>query len=154
MDTYSILILLGSLVIFSYLFDIFSRKTRVPSVLLLLFLGMLLRYGSGLLEIPVYNFSTILPLLGTVGLILIVFEGALELKYDAGKAKLIKNAFGAAVFILIFTSLAIAGIFYYFLDQSFYICVLNALPFSVISSSIAIPSVASLQNSKKEFIVY
>jgi len=154
MDTYTILILLGSLVIFSYLFDIVSRRTRIRSVLLLLLLGILLRYASEYLGIAVYDFSAILPLLGTVGLILIVFEGALDLKYLPEKAKLIRNAFGSALFILILTSFAIAGIFYYFTLQPFYICLLNAIPFSVISSSIAIPSVASLQASKKEFIIY
>src|SRR5687768_1575328 len=154
MDTYSILILLSSLVIFSYLFDSFSRRTRIPSVLMLLILGILIRYASESLGIGLYDFSLLLPLLGTVGLILIVFEGALELKYDAGKLKLIRNAFGAAVFLLILTSITIAFIFYYFTGQSFYLCLLNAIPFSVISSSIAIPSVASLQNEKKEFIIY
>ena len=121
---------------------------------MLLLLGIILRYVSEVLEIPLYEFTSLLPLLGTVGLILIVFEGALELKYEQGKAKLIRNAFGAALFILILTSLAIAGIFYYFTQQSFNICLLNAIPFSVISSSIAIPSVASLQGAKKEFIIY
>ncbi len=154
MDTYSILILLSSLVIFSYLFDTFSRRTNVPSVLLLLLVGVAIRYVSQSLDIPLYDFSTILPLLGTLGLILIVFEGALDLRYDTDKLKLIRNAFGAALFLLILTSLSIACIFYYFTQQSFYICLLNAIPFSVISSSIAIPSVASLQNEKKEFIIY
>ena len=154
MDTYSILIILGALVVFSYLFDIFSRKTRIPSVLLLLVLGILLRYVSELAGWRIYNFSLLLPLLGTLGLILIVFEGALDLQYDADKAKLIKNAFLSALIILLATSLAIAGIFYSFTAQPFYICLLNAIPFSVISSSIAIPSVASLHVTKKEFIIY
>ena len=154
MDTYTVLILLGSLVVFSYLFDIFSRKTRIPSVLLLLLLGILMRYASVAFDFLIYDFSAILPLLGTVGLILIVFEGALDLKFEQGKARLIRNAFGSALFILLLTSVAIAGIFYYFTEQTFYLCLLNAIPFSVISSSIAIPSVASLQQQKKEFIIY
>ncbi|MDQ3016560.1 MAG: cation:proton antiporter [Bacteroidota bacterium] len=154
MDTYTILILLSSLVIFSYLFDTFSRRTNVPSVLLLLLLGILIRYASVYFDIALYDFTLLLPLLGTVGLILIVFEGALELRYEARKLKLIKNAFGAALFLLLLTSASIAFIFYYFTEQSFYICLLNAIPFSVISSSIAIPSVISLQDEKKEFIIY
>ena len=154
MGTSSILILMGSLVIFSYLFDILSRKTRVPSVLMLLILGMGIRMASQYFEWPFYDFSAILPLLGTVGLILIVFEGALELRYEPEKRRLIFHAFYAALFLLLLTSLGIATLFYYFSDKSFYICMLNAIPFSVISSSIAIPSVASLQTSKKEFIIY
>jgi hypothetical protein len=117
-------------------------------------LGIGLRYVSVTFGLPLYNFSNLLPLLGTVGLILIVFEGALDLGYDPGKRKLIINAFGAALFILMLTSAAIAGIFYYFTGADFYTCLINALPFSVISSSIAIPSVASLLTEKKEFIIY
>src|SRR5688500_19458425 len=101
MDTYSILILLSSLVIFSYLFDRFSRRTRIPSVLMLLILGILIRYASESLGIGLYDFSLLLPLLGTVGLILIVFEGALELKFDAGKLKLIRYVFVAGIFLLL-----------------------------------------------------
>lgn len=154
MDTYGFLIILSSLVIFSYLFEIFSKRTRIPSVLLLLLLGIGLRFLSEALDLPPYNFNSILPLLGTVGLILIVFEGALGLQYDPTKAKLIRSAFGAALFILIITSAIVAGIFYFFTKAPVEQCLLNAIPFSVISSSIAIPSVASLMGSKKEFIIY
>lgn len=154
MNPYYILILLSVLVIFSYLFDIVSRRTRIPSVLLLLLLGGIIRYFSLYFDIPIFNFSNLLPLLGTVGLILIVFEGALGLKYEPGKIKLIRNAFGAALFLLLLTSAAIAGLFHYYTDAPFYQCLLNAIPFSVISSAIAIPSVASLLAHKKEFIIY
>ena len=154
MNPYFVLILLSVLVIFSYLFDMVSRRTQIPSVLLLLVLGSILRYVSIYLHLPIYKFTTILPLLGTVGLILIVFEGALELKFEPSKAKLIRSTFIAALFLLCLTSVAIAGLFYYFLEVPFQRCLLNAIPFSVISSAIAIPSVTSLFTDKKEFIIY
>ena len=154
MNTYSILIILCILVIVSYFFDLFARKTNVPSVLLLLALGVGLRFVSDKWEMPVMDFSTLLPILGTVGLILIVLEGSLELKYEKGKSVLIKNAFGASFFILIVTAFAIAGLFKYITGQSFYLCLLNAIPYSVISSAIAIPSVSGLISRKKEFIIY
>ncbi len=154
MNPYFVLILLSVLVIFSYLFDMVSRRTRIPSVLLLLVLGSILRYVSIYLNLPIYKFTTMLPLLGTVGLILIVFEGALELKFEASKAKLIRSTFIAALFLLCATSICIAGLFYYFLDAPFQQCLLNAIPFSVISSAIAIPSVTTLFMEKKEFIIY
>jgi hypothetical protein len=154
MNTYSILTVLCVLVIFSYFFDLFARKTNVPSVLLLLGLGVGLRFVSNELEIPVMDFTAVLPILGTVGLILIVLEGALELKYEKGKSVLIRNAFGASFFILLVTAFAIAGLFVYLTGQSFYLCLLNAIPYSVISSAIAIPSVSGLVARKKEFIIY
>lgn len=154
MNIYHILILLSVLVIFSYLFDIFYRKTRIPSVLLLLILGVALKYASTSLNLPVFSFSTLLPILGTLGLILIVFEGALELKYEKGKISLIRHAFLSALLLLLLTSAGITALFHFFTQAPLYTCLLNAIPFSVISSAIAIPSVTALQEHKKEFIIY
>ena len=43
MNTYTLLIILCGLVIFSYLFDLIARQTRFPSVLLLLLTGIGIR---------------------------------------------------------------------------------------------------------------
>ncbi len=154
MTTYTILIVLSALVIFSYLFDLVASKTKLPSVLLLLVLGIGLRILVDKLQIHTYNFLDILPTLGTVGLILIVFEGSLELKYAREKNKVIKGAFLSALFILIATVVVITFIIYQITGQTLYLCFVNAIPFSVISSAIAIPSVSSINKKSKEFIIY
>ncbi len=154
MTTYTVLIILSALVIFSYLFDLVASKTKLPSVLLLLVLGIALRLVVDKLNIHTYNFLSILPTLGTVGLILIVFEGSLELKYEKGKNKVIKGAFLSALIILFATAAAITFIIYMISGADIYRCFVNAIPFSVISSAIAIPSVAGLKNETREFIIY
>jgi NhaP-type Na+/H+ or K+/H+ antiporter len=154
MTTYTTLIILSSLVIFSYLFDLVANKTKLPSVLLLLLLGIGLRLLVDNLHLQTFNFLRILPTLGTVGLILIVFEGSLDLKYDKAKNKVIKGAFLSAFMILLITVAVITFIMHQFTGQDSYRCFANAIPFSVISSAIAIPSVASLNKSTKEFIIY
>ncbi|PWS28316.1 sodium:proton antiporter [Pedobacter yonginense] len=154
MTTYTILIILSGLVIFSYLFDLVASKTKVPSVLLLLLLGIGLRLLIDNLKIHTFNFLTILPTLGTVGLILIVFEGSLELKYDKQKNKIIKSAFFSALSILLGTVTLITIIIYQISHKDLYTCIANAIPFSVISSAIAIPSAAALNKSNKEFVIY
>ncbi|MCD0489114.1 sodium:proton antiporter [Pedobacter sp. MC2016-14] len=154
MTTYTTLIILSGLVIFSYLFDLVASKTKLPSVLLLLILGIGLRLLVDELHLHTFDFLKILPALGTVGLILIVFEGALELKYERDKNKLIKGAFLSALFILIATVSVITFIIYKITGQDLYICFTNAIPFSVISSAIAIPSAAVLGGKRKEFIIY
>jgi len=154
MTTYTILIILSGLVIFSYLFDLVASKTKVPSVLLLLLLGIGLRLLIDNLKIHTFNFLTILPTLGTVGLILIVFEGSLELKYDKHKNKIIKSAFFSALSILLGTVTLITIIIYQISHKDLYTCIANAIPFSVISSAIAIPSAAALNKSNKEFVIY
>ena len=154
MTTYTVLIILSALVIFSYLFDLVASKTKLPSVLLLLVLGIGLRLLVDKLQIHTYNFLQILPTLGTVGLILIVFEGSLELKYAKEKNNVIKSAFLSALLILIATVAAITFIIYQITGQELYVCFVNAIPFSVISSAIAIPSVATINKKSKEFIIY
>jgi Kef-type K+ transport system membrane component KefB len=154
MTTYTILIILSGLVIFSYLFDLVASKTKVPSVLLLLLLGIGLRFLVDYLKIQTFNFLSILPTLGTVGLILIVFEGSLELKYDQHKNKIIRSAFLSALTILLGTITVITTIIYQITHHDLYTCIANAIPFSVISSAIAIPSAAALSNKDKEFVIY
>jgi len=154
MTTYTILIILSGLVIFSYLFDLVASKTKIPSVLLLLMLGIGLRFLVDYLKIHTYNFLTILPTLGTVGLILIVFEGSLELKYDKNKNKIIKSALLSALSILLLSIAVITFIIYQITQEDFYTCMANAVPFSVISSAIAIPSAAALNGKDKEFVIY
>ncbi len=154
MTTYTILIILSGLVIFSYLFDLVASKTKLPSVLLLLLLGIGLRLMVDKLHLETYNFLTVLPTLGTVGLILIVFEGSLELKYEKTKNNLIRGAFFSALFILIGTVTIITIIIYQITGQALYTCFSNAIPFSVVSSAIAIPSASVLRGNSKEFIIY
>jgi len=154
MTTYTILIVLSGLVIFSYLFDLVASKTKIPSVLLLLLLGIGLRFLVENLKIQTFNFLSILPTLGTVGLILIVFEGSLELKYDKQKNKIIRSAFFSALTILLGTVTLITLIIYQISHADLYTCIANAIPFSVISSAIAIPSAAALGKQDKEFVIY
>lgn len=154
MSTYTTLIILSGLVIFSYLFDLFAGKTKIPSVVLLLLLGIGLKVLVDNLHFKTFDFNSILPTLGTVGLILIVFEGSLELKYEKEKNKLIKTAFFSALLILLVTLTIITLIIYQISHRDLYTCIANAIPFSVISSSIAIPSAAALGKKGKEFVVY
>ena len=96
--------LLSGLVIFSYLFDIFSRKTKVPSVLLLLATGVGLQLLANAFQFKIVDFNKVLPLLGTIGLILIVLEGALELHYTKEKKRIILQSLGASFFLLVASS--------------------------------------------------
>jgi hypothetical protein len=131
-----------------------ARRTKLPSVLLLLILGVLIRLAADYLNMPTYDFLDILPALGSIGLILIVLEGSLELKYDRKKNWVILKSFLSAFIILVSTTLAIGLIFHLAGGAGWSQCILNAIPYSIISSAIAIPSVSNLSADKKEFVVY
>ena len=76
----------------SYLFDITTKFTKIPSVILLLAVGWLLNQVGGLFNIIVPNLNVILPILGTVGLILIVLEGSLELELNRSTKDVVKKS--------------------------------------------------------------
>ncbi len=154
MTTYTALIILSGLVIFSYLFDLIAKKTRIPAVLLLLALGIGLHFLVSYIGFKTFNFLKILPALGTIGLILIVFEGALELKYDKEKNGLILRSFFSALTILLVTSVVLAFILQHLSGSTFASCFLNAIPFSIVSSAIAISSAGALDGRKREYIIY
>ncbi len=149
-----ILIILSSLVVFSYLFDLVAKQFKIPSVILLLLSGIGLHYLSDLFKFPTPNFSSILPLVGTIGLILIVLEGALELKLEKNNLGLIRRSLGSAFFILIITSVSLALFYYFTTGKDFRTILINAIPLGVISSAIAIPSASVLPPERKDFIVY
>lgn len=154
MTTYTTLIILSGLVIFSYLFDLIAGKTKIPSVLLLLLLGIGIRQLVDYFGWSRLNFSTVLPMLGTIGLILIVFEGALELKYSKEKNHVIRRSFFSSLTILLLTAASISYIIYRISGVNLYRCIVNAIPFCVVSSTIAIPSAANIAKDKREFIIY
>ena len=154
MGSYTILIGLSIAVILSYLFDLLARATKVPSVLMLLLTGIALRQAADYFDFALGIPKVVLELFGIIGLIMIVLEGALDLKLTRDKAPLIRRSFLAAVLMLVVQALAIALLLQAYVGASFQTCLVNAVPLAVISSAIAIPSVANLMGEKQEFIVY
>jgi Kef-type K+ transport system membrane component KefB len=96
MDVSSILIVLPLLIIFSYLFDIFARRTKFPSVILLVFTGIIARSISSYYGYSNFEFlDSLVPVLGTIGLILIVLEAAIELEIRKEKTAIIIKGFSS-----------------------------------------------------------
>ncbi len=152
--TTAIIITVCTLILLAYIFDITSSKTKVPSVILLLLMGWLVKQISLSIGLSIPNLSPILPILGTIGLILIVLEGSLELELNASKFTLIKKSFAVALFPMLLLAFGVAGAFYYWDGTNYKDSLTNAIPLCVISSAIAIPSVKNLSGHQKEFIIY
>ena len=150
----TIIIALCLLLLVAYLFDLTAARTQIPSVILLLVLGWFVREATLLLDIEIPDLSSTLPILGTIGLILIVLEGSLELELNKSKIGLIKKSSLGAFLPLVVLALALAYMMHYYGGYSFKDCLTNAIPFCVISSAIAIPSVRNLSKDQKEFIIY
>ena len=155
MDVGSILIVLPLLIIFSYLFDIFARRTKFPSVILLVLTGITLRFFSSYSGYSNFEFlDSLVPVLGTIGLILIVLEAALELEIKKEKAQIIVKGFLAALVILIINIVLVSIFFNQVIGLEYSTSVIYAIPLSIISSAVAIPSATGLITNNKEFVVY
>lgn len=153
--TASIIITICILLLLAYVFDVTSPKTRIPSIILLLVLGWFVKQGTELLKIEVPNLEPVLPVLGTIGLILIVLDGSLELELKRSNLTLIGKSTLLAIIPLFALSFALAAaIFYFDIEISFKDSLTNAIPLAVISSAVAISSAKNLRASDKEFITY
>lgn len=152
--TQQILITISVLVILSYLFDIMSKWVRIPSVLFLLGSGLIINIIWKNIGLPNYEVRPLLELFGTVGLILIVLEGSLDLTLNKSKLPIIKKSLLSATVPLLLGSFAVAYIIQYFFNCTFQLAWINAIPIVVISSAVAIPSAANFEKTKKEFVVY
>lgn len=149
-----LIILISVLVIFSYLFDLFARKTKFPSVILLMATGIAGRIVADYFGYEIRYMDQLIPLMGAVGLVLIVLEGALELEVNKQKLKIIGRSFLSAFLLLVIISSTLTYVFTHYMDMPFQVSFLNAVALSVISSAVAIPSAASLPEVDKEFVVY
>jgi len=112
---YYMIIAMAVIIILSYFFNVFAKKTNIPSVLMLLVLGMVVKYGLDIQGVEgiqqKINDYQVLPIIGTIGLILIVLEAALDLKLSKDKWPVIWRSFVVALVSLLVTSMAVAYIF-------------------------------------------
>lgn len=152
-NPYVIIILASLLIVFSYIFTQISKYTKIPSVIFLIGTGVAIQFFVKSVGIQVPELTHYLGLLGIVGLMMIVLEGALDIKIRRNKIKMILAAFVTSVLILGVTNSLIACIIYFTQYTTFMEAFLYSIPLSVVSSAIVIPSVHTLIPAKKEFMI-
>ncbi len=148
------IIIFCCLLLVSYIFDLTASRTKIPSVIFLLLCGWAVKNAIVWLNIDLPDLYPALPVLGTVGLVLIVLEGSLELNLSRSKLELVGKSFLGALVALCATALLLALALNYIGGAGFLSALINAVPLAVISSAIAIPSARRLVHRNREFIVY
>lgn len=149
-----IILVLCIVVILSYIFDISSRYSKIPGVILLIFLGIALQLIVKAVHSEIPDLSPVLPVIGTLGLIMIVMEASLDLKLEKRKKKMIFKSIASAFILFAVFSAALTYILTDFFGFSVRNSLLNAIPLGIISSSVAISSAVHLKPDDKEFVVY
>lgn len=155
LSSYNLIIEASVIIILSFWFNGISKKTNIPSVLMLIVLGIILQYALKYFVPEALDFSGGLELLGIVGLIMIVLEAALELELKREKLVPILKSMAIALLGLLGSAYVAALILFQFIpDMTMQSAWLYATPLSILSSAIIIPSVSGLSEEKKEFHVY
>lgn len=151
---YQAILLVSCLLLVAFGVERLSKITGIPAVVVMIAMGLL---GRPILEsagVGLGGVHAAVSVLGTVGLVLIVLEGAFDLQLRRDRLRTASQAFASAVlglaaWCVFFT---VAGV--WALDLSPFSAFLLAMPFSVISSAVAIPSSNFLPLSGREFVVY
>lgn len=156
MNPYTLIIAAASIIILSFIFNIIAKKTNIPSVLMLILLGVVIQtsFWAPPEGEAGKRIMTLLEVLGNVGLIFIVLEAALDLELKRDKAGMITKSFMVALIALLGSSFSIAGLFMLIWPVGLFKALMYAVPLSIMSSAIIIPSVSSLKEDKKEFMIY
>lgn len=153
MTNYVILILC-IIVILSYIFDISSKYSRIPGVIFLIFLGIAIQLLVSTLNVRIPNIQPVLPVIGTLGLIMIVLEASLDLKLEKRKKGLIINSISSALVLFIVFTSSLAFFLVEIKGYPIRDSILNSIPLGIISSAVAISSSIHLKPSEKEFVIY
>ena len=149
-----IIIALCIIVLLAYLFDVTSKYSKIPGVILLISLGIGIQLLVNTTGFSIPNMQPILPVLGTLGLILIVLEAGLDIKLEKRKIRLVlKSVFSGISLFAVFTvilSYILIKVYGFPVKES----ILNAIPLGIISSAVAISSTTHMNSDQKEFIIY
>ena len=149
-----IILALCSIILIAYLFDLSGRFSKIPGVLLLILMGMGIRIISAYTGFVIPNLRPVLPVIGTLGLIMIVMEASLDIHLKKEKKGLLVSSVSSALILLLVFTGAFSFILVNFFGTGVHDSLVNAIPLGIISSSIAIPSAATLNQDDREFVVY
>ncbi len=156
-NPYLLIIAISLVIILSFFFNIIAQRTNIPSVLLLIGLGIGIK---ALLDMNTdvsdeLELHGLLNVLGNVGLVMIVLEAALDLKMERQKTGLILRSLVTALLGIGGSMFGLATFFLYiFPSTDLYTAIVYAIPLSIMSSAIIIPSVGQLTGRKREYVVY
>jgi len=154
LTSYHLIIIFSVTIIISYFFNLYSKKSGVPAVLLLIGLGIVINYSLRISGFTKPDLLPILGVLGVVGLILIVLEAALDLELIKEKIGLITKSFVVALIGLLGTAYLSAIGLSLLMNVEFLNALLCTIPLSILGSAVILPSVDDVEKEKREFMIY
>lgn len=152
--TYQAILIASVVLLLAFGVERLGKAWGLPSVVILLGVGLLGKPVLAQLGWTLNGLDAAVGVLGVIGLVLIVLEGAFDIELRRDKLRHAAGALGMGTAgVLVCTGLfAVLGMS--LLALSPMQAVLAAMPFAVISSAVAIPSSAFLPPAGREFVLY
>ena len=152
--TYQAILIVSCLLLTAFGVERLSKHTGIPSVVVMITIGMVGKPLMTSAGVELTGIDASVPLMGALGLVLIVLEGAFDLRLSrehwvANLQALLSASLGVLVCAAFFS---LAGM--WLLQLAAYDALLLALPMSVISSAVAIPASGFMAREGREFVVY
>lgn len=131
-----------------------GQRYRIPPVLLLIAAGMIAKPLLNAFGWTLAGLDMIVPIIGTIGLVLIVLEGALDISLSRERVHGARAAMSMAVLGFVVCVLVLTPLIHLYFAFGLFKSAVIAVPMAVISSAVAIPSSQFLPAHGREFVVY
>lgn len=152
--TYHAILTASAFLLVAFGVERFGRATGLPSVIMLIIIGFASKPVLTEFGLSLGGLDVAVPVIGALGLVLIVLEGALDIELRRDRLRTAAAAIGVAIagFALCLVAFGFAA--WVALPLTPFQAIIVAVPFSVISSAVAIPGSGFLPSKGSEFVVY
>ena len=152
--TYHAILIASVVLLLAFAIERIGRVSGVPAVIVMVIVGIVARPMFAAMGLTLDGLDVTVPILGTIGLVLIVLEGALDIKLRREQLRLVSSAITMAVagFVLCTALFAMAAV--QALDLSYLQALIISIPFAVIGSAVAIQSSHFLPAHGRQFVIY
>ncbi len=152
--TYQTIFAASIFLLFAFAIEQICRHRGIPSVIALVLSGLLARPALNYYGFEPEGINALIPIVGAIGLVLIVLEGALDIDLRKDHLRVLATTSATAVLSIGLCILLIYPIAAALLPLNFLQILLLATPFAVISSAVAISGIGILNKDDQEFVVY
>lgn len=154
MNIYETILFASLILLAAYAIERLGRRVQVPAVIMLIASGMLAKPFLEGVGWTLQGMDTLVPIIGTIGLVLIVLEGALDISLTRERLHAARAAMWMALLGFIACLALLIPVISLYFSYDAYRAAIIAVPLAVISSAIAIPNSTFLSSRGREFVVY
>lgn len=153
MITYLSIIIFSLILLLSFVFSMIQKNYKISAVILLIASGILSQQILKYLSIDINIPHETLSVFGTVGLMVIVLEAVMDMEISHHNIKTINKAIIFSIILVPANAILMAWGFIRFYHLEIVQALAYAIPLSIVSSAIVIPSLRNTKTKLAEFLI-